>query len=400
MMDMLNIAILGFGNIGSGLAEVIERNQPHIRKVLGGDIFIKYVLDRRDLSQTVYADRAVTDFEIILNDPEVAVVCEMMGGTQPAFDYAKAAMTAGKSVVTSNKEVVAEFGVELLQVAAEHGVSYLYEASVGGAVPVMHAMRHSLAGTEISRIDGILNGTTNYILTRMQECHSDFNEALNEAKRLGYAEVNPAADVSGMDACRKICILAASAWQVLPAVKNVYCEGILDVTEEDQAFAVNCGGVLKLVATAIRIENGALMLAVSPCMLLNENPLRAASGVFNAVRIEAGDTGELMFYGEGAGRYPTSGALISDILEAATIPAGGVIWKSWEDEMIPYEDMPMDWCVEIRASRDVLQDLLETYAILYEQEGILGLFCSFISKNDLLSGLAGYSVQRILRAIR
>ncbi|MBQ7364459.1 MAG: homoserine dehydrogenase [Clostridia bacterium] len=192
---MISIAILGFGNIGSGVAEVLKRNQDKIRAAVGDEVFVKYVLDKRDLSQSEYADRAVLDIDIIMNDPEVSVVCEMLGGTQPAYDFSMAALKAGKSVVTSNKEVVARFGVALLETARENGVHYLYEASVGGGIPILHAMDDSLKGCHIHRIDGILNGTTNYILTRMHDCASSFSDALDEARKLGYAEANPTADI-------------------------------------------------------------------------------------------------------------------------------------------------------------------------------------------------------------
>jgi len=345
------IAILGFGNIGSGVAEMLMRNAEYIQEAAGDDIFVKYVLDKRDLTGSGYEDRAVKSMQEILCDPSVSIVCEMMGGTQPAFDYSLAALKAGKSVVTSNKAVVAKHGAELLQAAKENGVHYLYEASVGGGIPILHAFDDSLKGCRIDRIDGILNGTTNYILTRMHDCGSSFEDALEEAKRLGYAEADPTADVSGADTCRKICILSALAWGKLVDSDTVYCEGITEMREEHNAFAAACGGSLKLVATAKRSE-GAPMLSVSPCVVMEENPLSSVKGVFNAVKVAAGDMGDLMFYGMGAGKFPTAGAVISDILAILRRKDDTDRYRFFENNdcaPMAYDEIKYDYCVKVTA---------------------------------------------------
>lgn len=397
-MDVFNIALLGFGNIGSGLAEVIERNRSRIDEALGDEICIKYVLDLRDLSDTPYAACAVHDFEIILNDPSVVLVCEMMGGLHPAFDYSMAALKAGKSVVTSNKEVVAAEGTALLRTAKDHGVFYLYEAAVGGAVPVLHAIRLFLAGTDIRRIDGILNGTTNYILTRMNDCAVTFDEALAEAKKQGYAEVNPRADISGLDTCRKLCILIGATWGQSLQPASVYYEGIDHMTSEDSDFAKRCGGVLKLAATAWHQNDGSFVAAVSPCVVLNENPLQMVADVFNAVRIQAKDTGDLMFYGQGAGRYPTAGALVSDILDVAGRRGVQRSWQTFAGKLIPYEDALWDWCLEIGDLKSLAALGLEKAVILNRAEGRYDLFVPQISQKELAVRLRSCSVLRQIRA--
>ena len=398
---MTQIAILGFGNIGSGVAEMLMRNAEYIQEAAGDDIFVKYVLDKRDLTGSGYEDRAVKSMQEILCDPSVSIVCEMMGGTQPAFDYSLAALKAGKSVVTSNKAVVAKHGAELLQAAKENGVHYLYEASVGGGIPILHAFDDSLKGCRIDRIDGILNGTTNYILTRMHDCGSSFEDALEEAKRLGYAEADPTADVSGADTCRKICILSALAWGKLVDSDTVYCEGITEMREEHNAFAAACGGSLKLVATAKRSE-GAPMLSVSPCVVMEENPLSSVKGVFNAVKVAAGDMGDLMFYGMGAGKFPTAGAVISDILAILRRKDDTDRYRFFENNdcaPMAYDEIKYDYCVKVTADRKALDAMPLTYTLLKEENGKLYVLIEDIAKSDLYAALGGVTVSLCMRAI-
>lgn len=398
---MTQIAILGFGNIGSGVAEMLVRNAAYIREASGDDIAVKYVLDKRDLTGSGYEDRAVGSMQEILCDPSVSIVCEMMGGTTPAYEYSLAALKAGKSVVTSNKAVVAKHGAELLAAAKENGVHYLYEASVGGGIPILHAFDDSLKGCRIDRIDGILNGTTNYILTRMHDCGSSFEAALDEAKRLGYAEADPTADVSGADTCRKICILSALAWGKLVDSDTVYCEGITEVKEEHNAFAASCGGALKLVATAKRSE-GAPVLSVSPCVVLGENPLSSVKGVFNAVKVAAGDMGDLMFYGMGAGKFPTAGAVISDILAILRRKGDTDGYRFFEnDECAPlsYDQTKYDYCVKLSAERQTLNELPFSYTLLQEADGELYVLIEDVAKSDLCKALDGLAVSLCMRAI-
>ena len=398
---MTQIAILGFGNIGSGVAEMLKRNADYIREASGDDIAVKYVLDKRDLTGSGYEACAVGSIDDIVSDPSVSIVCEMMGGTTPAFEFSLAALKAGKSVVTSNKAVVAKHGVELLKAAKENGVQYLYEASVGGGIPILHAFDDSLKGCRIDRIDGILNGTTNYILTRMHDCGSSFEDALDEAKRLGYAEADPTADVSGADTCRKICILSALAWGKLVDSDTVYCEGITEMKEEHNAFATACGGALKLVATAKKSDD-APILSVSPCVVMEENPLSSVKGVFNAVKVLAGDMGDLMFYGMGAGKFPTAGAVISDILAILRRKDDTNGYRFFENntcEPKAYAQTKHSYCVKAKADRALLDAMPFGYTLLKEENGDVYFLVEDITKNELDEALNGVTVSICMRAI-
>lgn len=400
MINIINIAILGFGNIGSGVADVLKRNMALVNSAVGDEIYIKYVLDKRDLSQTPYADRAVHDFETILSDDSVSIVCEMLGGTQPAYDYSMAALKAGKSVITSNKEVVARFGINLVKAASENGVYYLYEASVGGAIPIVRTMKGALIGTEINRIDGILNGTTNYILTRMHDCSLSFDDALSEARRLGYAETNPTADISGADSCRKICILAAVAWGAMVPSELVHCEGITDITTEDEEFARSCGGVLKLVATAKKV-NEVISLCVTPCVVLSGNPIASASEAFNAVKIDAGDMGNIMLYGMGAGKYPTASAIISDMIYAAGMRDKHHSERGWYDlsKVAEYADIRYAWCVLAQASSDEIASVLPKACFLSRSDDECTFICEDISLKELKEKMSEFTIRKLIRAL-
>ncbi len=312
---MINIALLGFGTIGSGTAEVLKRNAETVTAQAGDQVNVKYILDLRDFPESEYADRIVHDFDIILNDPEISVVAEMMGGSHPAYEFSISALKAGKNVVTSNKEVVANYGVELLQAAKENNVRYLFEASVGGGIPIIRAMSTSLVGNEICEINGILNGTTNYILTQMKLYGKTMAEALGEAQKKGYAEANPDADILGIDACRKICILSALAFGELVPSDLVLTKGITEITTEDVEKAEANGQSIKLVARAAKNEEGKLYMAVSPVAVNNSNPLSTVDDVFNAVLVKGNTLGDVMFYGAGAGSLPTASAVVADIID-------------------------------------------------------------------------------------
>ncbi len=311
---MVNIAILGFGVVGSGTAEVLTENKSIIEERLGCEYRIKYILDLRDFPDSPFAPLIVHDFNIILNDPEVSIVAEMMGGSHPAYDFSRACLLAGKSVVTSNKEVVSNFGAELCRLASENKVRYLFEASVGGGIPIIRPLLNDLASNNITRISGILNGTTNYILTQMRDCGSSFEDALHEAQKLGYAEANPSADIDGIDAARKIVILAALASGKLINPKNIYTEGISSITLSDTKFAEALGYSVKLIGYA-DTGNGKLTVLVSPRMVPFNNPLCRIDGVFNGILVSADMVGEVMFYGPGAGKLPTASAVTADIID-------------------------------------------------------------------------------------
>ena len=314
---MVNVAILGFGVVGSGVAEVLATNGPHIDQKVDDLIRLKYILDVRDFPDSPFADKVVHDFSVIENDPEVSIVVETIGGAKAALDFTRRALRAGKSVVTSNKELVAEHGCELLKLAAEQGVSYLFEASVGGGIPILRPLNQCLAANEIEEITGILNGTTNYILTRMIRGGLSFDAALKEAQANGYAEQDPTADIEGHDACRKICILASLAFGRHIYPRQVPAEGITGVTLSDVAWAEACGKKLKLLGRAIRQADGRVCAYVSPHLVDVENPLAGVEDVFNAIAVKGNAIGDVMFYGRGAGKLPTASAVVADVIDAA-----------------------------------------------------------------------------------
>ena len=327
---MINIAILGFGVVGSGTAEVLTANQKFIEKRCGCEYNIKYILDLRDFPDSPFADKVVHDFNVILNDPEVSIVAEMMGGSHPAYDFSIACLRAGKHVVTSNKEVVSTFGTELCKTAAENGVRYLFEASVGGGIPIIRPMINDLASNNVKQVSGILNGTTNYILTKMRVCGESFDTALKEAQALGYAEANPSADVDGIDAARKIVILAALASGKLIDPKTIHTEGITKISLADTKLAALLGYAIKLIGYT-KIENEKLIAYVAPHMVPLTNPLSGINDVFNGVLVKADMVGEVMFYGPGAGKLPTASAVVADIIDIMSNNTGDLKVISFAD---------------------------------------------------------------------
>ncbi len=313
---MANFAIMGFGTVGSGVAEVLRMNAGPIAEKLGEPLNLKYILDVRDLSATPYADMAVKDFSILENDQDLDVVVESIGGAKVALDFTRRALLAGKHVVTSNKELVASHGKELLAIAKEKNVNYLFEASVGGGIPILRPLFQCLAGNQIEEIAGILNGTTNYILTRMVKGGIPFDEALKEAQAKGYAEQNPAADVEGLDAGRKICILSNLAWgrEVLPGQISV--QGISGLELKDVAIASGAGYRVKLLGRAMRLADGRQAAYVAPHLVPADYPIAAVDDVFNAIMIRGNAVGDVMFYGRGAGDLPTASAVMGDVIDA------------------------------------------------------------------------------------
>lgn len=327
---MIHVALLGFGVVGSGTAEVLTQNKAIIEKKVGQAVNIKYILDLRDFPDSPFADRIVHDFNIIANDPEVSVVAEMMGGSHPAYDFTLACLKAGKSVVTSNKEVVANFGTELLAVAKEMGVSYLFEASVGGGIPIIRPLREDLASNNVTAISGILNGTTNYILTRMDAEGASFEDVLKDAQRLGYAEANPAADVEGLDAARKIVILAAMAFGKRLNPNAILCEGITKITTADSELAKEMGYAIKLIGYTTRV-NGKILCMVSPRLVPLGNPIHGVNDVNNGILVNADMVGQVMFYGPGAGKLPTASAVTGDMVDVMAHTPAGIISPVWVD---------------------------------------------------------------------
>ena len=314
---MVNIAILGFGTVGSGVAEVLAKNAGHIDQKVETPVRLKYILDVRDFPESPFGDKIVHDFSIIENDPTVDIVVETIGGATVALDFTRRALTAGKSVVSSNKELVAEHGHDLLQLAAEKGVSYLFEASVGGGIPILRPLSQCLAANELTEVCGILNGTTNYILTRMIRAGLTFEAALKEAQANGYAEKDPTADIEGHDACRKICILAAIAFGRHIYPRQVPTEGISGVTLADVAYAESCNRKIKLLGRALKESDGRICAYVAPHLVDSEAPLAGVEDVFNAIMVKGDAIGDVMFYGRGAGKLPTASAVVADVMDAA-----------------------------------------------------------------------------------
>lgn len=311
---MTNIAILGFGVVGSGVAEFITVNQKETAYIGGDGVNIKYILDLRDFPNSPFADKIVHNFDVILNDPEVSVVIEVMGGSHPAYEFEKASLLAGKSVITSNKEVVANFGDELLAIAKEKGVAYRFEASVGGGIPALSPIISCVRQNKILEIRGILNGTTNYILHKMFTYGESFEDALRDAQEKGYAERNPDADIHGTDATRKIAILTAIVSGKLLPVDKIYTEGITGIRDEDVKAAEKLGATIKLCGRGI-VGDGEPLAMVAPFIVMNTKFLAAVSGVYNAIEVIADPLGDVMFYGQGAGGGTTASAVVGDLVQ-------------------------------------------------------------------------------------
>ncbi len=333
---MIYAAVLGYGTVGSGVATVLEENKEMIAKKAGEEICIKYILDLRDFPGDPNEDKVVHDFNTILEDEEVSVICETMGGTEPAYTFSKKALLAGKSVCTSNKELVANHGPELIRLAKENHCNYLFEASVGGGIPIIRPLNYSLTAEEIDAITGILNGTTNYILTKMEKEGADFASVLKEAQEKGYAEKNPEADVEGYDACRKIAILSSLMLGKNVNYEDIYTEGITKITAEDFKYAKALGRSIKLLAMSKVTEQGCFAM-VSPFMIPGEHPLHSVNDVFNAVFVHGNMLGSSMYYGRGAGKLPTASAVVSDVVDCAR-HQGKTIMCFWDEEDVTLTD--------------------------------------------------------------
>ena len=334
---MIQVAVLGYGTVGSGVVEVIEKNKAEINKKSGEELNVKYILDLRDFLGDPYEDKVVHDVNMILDDPEVKIICETMGGLKPAYDFTKKALSLGKSVCTSNKELVAAHGPELIRVAHENKCNYLFEASVGGGIPIIRPLNYSLTAEKIDAITGILNGTTNYILTKMDREGADFEAVLKEAQEKGYAERNPESDVEGYDACRKIAILSSLMCCKNVKYEEIYTEGITKITATDFVYARAMGRTIKLLAQSKEVD-GKLFAMVAPFMISRDNPLYMVNDVFNAVCVHGNMLGDSMYYGKGAGKLPTASAVVSDVVDCAR-HIGKVIMCFWDDEDVKVSDV-------------------------------------------------------------
>lgn len=314
----MKVAVMGYGTVGSGVVEVIETHGKSISKRTGGEVLeVSHILDLRDFPGDEHEALFTKNFDDILNDPQVKVVAETMGGVNPAYDFTMALLKAGKSVVTSNKELVAQKGLELLGTAREYGVNYLFEASVGGGIPIIRPMAQCLTANNIEGIAGILNGTTNFILTKMIEDGMTFEEALKLAQDNGYAEKDPTADIEGFDACRKVCILASLAFGKHVYPNQVNAEGITKITLEDVAYIQSAGGVIKLLGQIKYISDEQIAAFVSPAVVFNGSQLATVNGVFNAILVRGDAVGDVCFYGQGAGKLATASAVVADMVDCA-----------------------------------------------------------------------------------
>ena len=333
---MVNIAVLGYGTVGSGVVEVIDTNGAGINQRIGEKLQVKYVLDLKDFPGDPVQEKIVHDFETIIQDEEINIVVEVMGGIEPAYTFVKRSLLAGKSVATSNKALVAKHGAELLSIAKEKNINFLFEASVGGGIPIIRPLNSSLTADEIEEITGILNGTTNYMLTKMFYEGADYDTVLKEAQANGYAGRNPEADVEGYDACRKIAILSSLISGNQVDFEDIYCEGITKITTEDMKYAKAMGTTIKLLASSKR-DGSRLHAIVAPCMLYPEHPLYNVNGVFNAIFVHGNVLGDAMFYGSGAGKLPTASAVVADVVDAAK-HLNRNIMTMWKQEKLTLED--------------------------------------------------------------
>jgi len=403
---MVNVAILGFGTVGSGVAEVLTGHESSIGRKAGGLIRLKYILDVRDFPDSPFAGCFVKDFAVIENDPEVDIVVETIGGATVALDFTRRALEAGKSVVTSNKELVATRGCELTRLAKEKGVCYLFEASVGGGIPIIRPLSQCLAANEILEIYGILNGTTNYILTRMIRAGLTFDAALKEAQDNGYAERDPSADVEGFDACRKICILADIAFGRHISPDQVPTQGITGVTLADVDYAESAGKKIKLLGRAIRREDGKVCAYVAPHLVDQSDPLAGVEDVFNAISVRGDAIGDVMFYGRGAGKLPTASAVVADVIDVAR-NMGHRKALSWEpggaDAACGAEELKSRWYVRAAASADALRAALPGCKLLARRESGGAESACFtegeLTQGELAEKLAGLEAAHTLRVL-
>ena len=403
---MVNVAILGFGTVGSGVAEVLTTNGGLIDHRVDDLVRLKYILDVRDFPDSPYRELFVKDFAVIESDPELDIVVETIGGAGVALDFTRRALEAGKSVVTSNTELVATHGYELTQLAREKGVCYLFEASVGGGIPIIRPLSQCLAANEILEIYGILNGTTNYILTRMIRAGLTFDAALAEAQEKGYAERDPSADVDGHDACRKICILADIAFGRHISPEQVPTQGITGVTLADVDYAESAGKKIKLLGRAIRREDGRVCAYVAPHLVDQANPLAGVEDVFNAISVRGDAIGDVMFYGRGAGKLPTASAVVADVIDVAR-NMGHRKALSWEpggeDAACGTDALKSRWYVRAKAPVDALRSALPGCKLLARREGggdeSACLTGTALTRGELDQALAGLEVRSALRVL-
>ena len=369
---MINVAILGYGTVGSGVFEVLNENKESISRRAGQELHVKYVLDLRDFPGQPVEKVLVHDYEQIVSDPEVDIVVEVMGGVEPAYTFVKKALLAGKNVCTSNKALVAKHGRELMDIAKEKSINFLFEASCGGGIPIIRPLNSCLTADEIEEITGIVNGTTNYMMTEMTEKGADFNEVLKDAQTKGYAEKDPTADVEGYDACRKIAILTSLVCGQQVDFEDIHTEGITKITPTDIKYAQAMGRAIKLLATSKKGPKGYTAI-VAPFLLPASHPLYAVNGVFNAIFVHGNVLGDAMFYGSGAGKLPTASAVVADVVEMAknldkNIP---IEWSSKKLELVDYREWENRFFIRTTADKAAVERVFGTVTYV-QAEGVTG----------------------------
>jgi homoserine dehydrogenase len=391
---MINIAILGYGTVGSGVAELVEKNKEEIKKKAGDEIQVKYILDIRDFPGDPNEKKVVREFNQIVDDPEISVICETMGGIRPAYDFTKRALLDGKSVCTSNKELVAAHGPELLRIAREKKCNYLFEASVGGGIPIIRLLNYTYVAEEIESIIGILNGTTNYVLSKMEQEEADFATVLKEAQALGFAENNPEADVEGLDACRKIAILASLMCGQNVRSEEIYTEGITAISVVDFRYAQALDMTIKLLAKTGYDEKKGLSAYVAPFLLGKEHPLAFVHGVNNAVFVRSNMLGDAMYYGRGAGKQPTAGAVVADIVHCARHIGKTIacLWEGEDLEITPMAKLAHRFFVRIHDSHENVQRVSALFPAIHPLpplvEGESAFICGPLSEAEFAAHVA------------
>ena len=399
---MIRIAVLGYGTVGSGVVKVIQTNAKIIAKRAGQEVEVKYVLDLRDFPDDPIQSKVVHDFNVILEDPEVDIVVETMGGTKPAYEFVKKSLLAGKSVCTSNKELVAAYGAELVHIAKSKTVNFLFEASVGGGIPIIRPLNSCLTADEIEEITGIVNGTTNYMMTEMSEKGADFDEVLKDAQAKGYAEKDPTADIEGYDACRKIAILTSLVCGQQVDFEDIHTEGITHISATDIKYAKAMGRAIKLLATSKKTDGGYVAM-VAPFLLPKEHPLYNVNGVFNAIFVRGNVLGDAMFYGSGAGKLPTASAVVADVVEMAknldkNIP---VEWSSKKLELVDYRSAKNRFFVRVSGTDKTFVEKVFGNVEYIDAQGVtgeLGFVTEVMTEEALENKKAAYG--EVLNVIR
>lgn len=382
---MIKIAILGYGTIGSGVVEVLNTNKESIAKRAGDEIEVKYILDLRDFPGDPMEDKVIHDYDVIADDPEIQVVVEAMGGVEPAYTFVKRALLAGKNVTTSNKALVAKHGAELIAIAREQSINFLFEASVGGGIPIIRPLNSSLTADEIEEITGILNGTTNYILSKMTFEGLEFADVLKDAQSRGYAEADPTADVEGYDACRKIAILTSLVCGQQVDFEDIYTEGISKITADDIKYAKALGLVIKLLATSKKTKEGYCAM-VAPFMLSQQHPLYSVNDVFNAIFVHGNVLGDAMFYGSGAGKLPTASAVVADIVDIAKHLHKNILmsWSSKKMDLVDKGKSESRFFVRTTEGKDQIKALFGEveFVEVPEISGETGFLTGTMSEED------------------